>query len=78
MNCREFTEFLMAYLDGELPEGTRSSFEYHLHGCQACVNYMESYQATVALGRAACADDMLVPEDAPEALVQAILAARKQ
>jgi len=78
MNCREFSEFLMAYLDRELPQDTRDSFEYHLHGCQACVNYMESYQATIALGRAACADDAPVPEDAPEALVQAILAARKR
>ena len=76
MNCREFTEFLMAYLDRELPEDTRNSFEFHLHGCQSCVNYMESYQATVALGRAACSEDAAIPDDVPEALVQAILAAR--
>ena len=76
MNCREFTEFLMAYLDRELPEDTRNSFEFHLHGCQSCVNYRESYQATVALGRAACSEDAAIPDDVPEALVQAILAAR--
>ncbi len=78
MKCREFTEFLMAYLDGELPADARSAFEYHLHGCQSCVNYMESYQATVALGRAACREDAELPDDVPEALVRAILAARKQ
>jgi anti-sigma factor RsiW len=76
MNCREFTEFLMAYLDGELPDDQRSAFDYHLHGCQSCVNYMDSYRATVALGRAACAEDVPMPDDVPEALVQAILAAR--
>jgi anti-sigma factor RsiW len=78
MKCREFTEFLMAYLDGELPEGERSAFDFHLHGCQSCVDYMESYQATVALGRAACSEDAAVPDDVPEGLVQAILAARKK
>ena len=77
MNCREFTEFLMAYLDGELAEDARSSFEFHLHSCPPCVNYLESYQATVRLGRAACEEDHALPEDVPEALVQAILAARK-
>jgi anti-sigma factor RsiW len=76
VKCREFTEFLMDYLDGELPEGARSEFEYHLHGCQACVNYMDTYRATVTLGRAACSEDAALPDDVPEGLVQAILAAR--
>jgi anti-sigma factor RsiW len=78
MNCRELTEFLMAYLDGELPEDQRSSFESHLFGCQSCVNYLESYRATIQLGRAACADDGSLPSDVPEALVQAILAATRK
>ena len=76
MNCREFTEFLMAYLDGELAEGERSAFDFHLHGCQSCVNYLDSYRATIALGQRACSEDEAIPEDVPEALVQAILAAR--
>ncbi|HEY8121701.1 MAG TPA: zf-HC2 domain-containing protein [Myxococcota bacterium] len=76
MNCREFTDFLMAYLDGELPESERDSFDFHLHGCQSCVNYMETYQAAVRLGKAACSEDASLPDDVPEALVRAILAAR--
>jgi anti-sigma factor RsiW len=78
MNCRELTEFLMAYLDDDLPAETRGSFEFHLHGCQSCVDYMESYRATVKLGRVACSEDAAVPDDVPEALVQAILAAREK
>ncbi|MBM4383792.1 MAG: zf-HC2 domain-containing protein [Deltaproteobacteria bacterium] len=77
MTCREFTEFLMAYLDGELASDVRSAFESHMFGCQTCVNYLESYQATIQLGRVACAEDEPVPSDVPESLVQAILAARK-
>jgi anti-sigma factor RsiW len=76
MNCRELTDFLMAYLDDELPAEQRSAFEFHLHGCDSCVKYVESYRATVALGRAACAEDVPVPADVPEALVRAILASR--
>ena len=77
MTCREFTDFLMAYLDDELASDVRGAFESHMFGCQTCVNYLESYQATVALGRFACAEDEPVPSDVPESLVQAILAARK-
>ncbi len=76
MNCREFTEFLMAYLDGELDEDARSSFEFHLHSCPPCVNYLESYEDAIRLGRAACTGDEEIPQDVPEALVRAILAAR--
>jgi anti-sigma factor RsiW len=77
MNCREFTEFLMAYLDDELAAEVRGAFEAHMFGCQSCVNYLESYQATVLLERAACAEDEPLPGDVPESLVQAILAAKK-
>ncbi len=78
MTCREFVDFLMAYLDEELDESVRSVFEAHLGGCSKCVAYMQSYQKTVELGRCACeTDDAPVPADAPSELVQAILAARK-
>jgi anti-sigma factor RsiW len=79
MTCREFVEFLMAYLDGELPEAQRGVFEAHMVVCAACVNYLASYQATVALGRQLAEEgDAPVPEDVPEELVDAILAARRR
>ena len=56
----------------------RGEFDFHLHGCQSCVNHMESYRATIDLTRAACGEDVPAPDDAPESLVQAILAARKK
>jgi anti-sigma factor RsiW len=77
VNCRELTAFLMDYLEGELAQSERSDFEFHLHGCQDCVRYLETYQRTIELGRAACAEDHAVPEDVPEGLVRAILAARR-
>ncbi len=77
MNCREFVEFLMAYLDDELDESVRAVFEAHLGNCKRCVSFMDTYQQTIQLGRVACEDDAPVPEDAPRELVDAILAARK-
>ena len=77
MTCRELVEFLMAYIDGELPEADRRTFEAHLSDCAQCAAYLRSYRETVRLGRAAFADpDEPVPPDVPEQLVQAILAAR--
>jgi anti-sigma factor RsiW len=78
MNCREFTEFLHEYLSGNLPEHERVEFDKHLAECPWCVAYLDSYQKTIELGKAAyspAADDSLHAA-APEELIQAILRAR--
>jgi anti-sigma factor RsiW len=77
MTCRTFIEFLMEYLDGELPPEERAVFDEHLAECPWCVAYLQNYRQTIRLEREALADDRApVPGDAPEELVQAILAAR--
>lgn len=87
LTCREFIEFLMEYLDRALPDQRLTEFERHLGLCTSCQAYLQNYQATVRLGKAAFADadaldpegaglDGAVPEDVPEDLVKAILAAR--
>lgn len=79
MTCREMVEFLMAYLDRELPEAQRTSFEAHIQLCPPCQAYLETYERTVSLGRVLCEDgDDPVPDDVPEALVRAILEARQK
>jgi anti-sigma factor RsiW len=78
MTCREFIEFLSDYVDGALPSGQRHFFDEHMAGCLDCQTYLESYKRTVRLGKLALADgDGAVPDDVPEALVQAILSARR-
>ena len=77
MTCREFAEFLDAYLRGELAPAERDEFERHLVVCVACVNYMAGYRETVRLAQLAFADEAL-PDDVPEDMVRAILAARKR
>ena len=80
LTCRDVADFLMSYIDGELPFGQRLSFRLHLVLCPPCRRYMTQYRRTVALGRDAFRDedpDGPVPSDVPEELVEAILNARK-
>jgi predicted anti-sigma-YlaC factor YlaD len=78
MKCKDFNEFLGEYLEGELDEKTRTVFEAHLQMCPPCVGYLDSYQEVIRVGKACCCDpEAEVPEDAPQSLINAILAARK-
>ena len=77
--CREFIELLSAYVDGELSEDVRFRFDAHVAACPACSAYLESYEATVKLAKAALSgSDDPVPAEVPEDLVKAILAARRK
>jgi anti-sigma factor RsiW len=78
LTCREFIEFLMAYLADELPAGQRAVFEEHLGECPNCTSYLHSYQQTVRIEKVACGCNDPPPADVPEELIRAILAARRQ
>jgi anti-sigma factor RsiW len=79
MSCRTFIEFLSEYLAGELTEAERVEFEAHLAECSWCVAYLENYRQTIRLGKEALVQPTgPVPEEVPEELVQAILAARSK
>ena len=77
MTCREFADFMMDYLTGELPPASRALFERHLSRCPKCPRYFEQYKATLAAGKSAFrSPDDEVPADVPEDLIQAVLASR--
>jgi anti-sigma factor RsiW len=79
MTCREFTDFLMEYLSGELSACERAEFERHLAECSDCSAYLQSYQETIKLGKAVFTDlDAFVPQDVPEKLVQVILGSHRE
>ena len=79
MTCRELADFLMDYLDGQLPDAQRREFETHLGACPACVAYLDSYHRTINLGKAAFdASDDPATDSAPEDLIRAILAAQRR
>jgi anti-sigma factor RsiW len=78
LNCRDFVDFILAYLEKDLPPEQDTEFRRHMAACSSCVTYLETYKETIDLERMACAaDDAPVPGDVPEALVKAILAARR-
>jgi len=79
MTCREFIDFLMEYLSGELSARERAEFERHLADCPDCSAYLRSYEETIRIGKAAFADpDAPMPQDVPEELVRAILVSRRR
>ena len=74
--CAEVLEVLADYLEGTLPERERLSLEAHLRVCPACVAYLDSYKATITLGRESFADCSKRESDLPEDLVRAVLASQ--
>jgi anti-sigma factor RsiW len=78
VTCREFADFMAAYLSGELVPETTAQFEHHLTVCPNCVAYLSNYRQTVSLGSQAFADDDAdVRGRVPDGLVDAILASRR-
>lgn len=76
VTCQQLIDFLMSYLDGELPAEQRAEFDRHMAACPSCVDYLKTYETTVRLAKE-CATDS-VPDEVPETLVKAILEARKR
>jgi anti-sigma factor RsiW len=78
MTCREFADFLMDYVDGELPLTQKVVFDHHLRACPNCEEYLRQYEITVFVAGRAFDVDSDRPVNAPEDLIRAILAARNQ
>ena len=77
MTCRQFEDFILAYLEGELPERQRFVFKLHLKVCRECRDYLAAYRCTIEISKRAFEEpDQQVSDDVPEDLVKAILAAR--
>ena len=78
MTCKELIDFLMDYVDGELPAAEARHFDEHLELCPQCADYLASYRDTLRLGKMICRpEESALPPDLPEDLVTAILGARR-
>jgi len=79
ITCAEFERFVVDHYEGALGERERRIFERHMAMCPPCRVSWEGYVKAVALGRRLFereAEDAPAPVD--EALVQAVLAARRR
>lgn len=74
LTCRDAVRFLDDYHAEALDAAVRAAFDAHLAVCPDCAAFVRQYAATVGLAKEAfaAADDPRLPE----ALVEAILAAR--
>jgi anti-sigma factor RsiW len=77
MRCGELVQFLLDYLEGELPPDVAASFRDHLDKCPPCLVYLRTYQQTILTARRALCDDKpcSMPK-VPEEMIRAILDAR--
>lgn len=51
MTCKELTELLQDFLDGELPKEYMDLICHHLRLCAPCMDFLESYKITVSITR---------------------------
>ena len=77
ITCRELIEFLDEYVGDQMPADRRDAVDRHLAVCPDCVNYVDAYRKTIAMGRAAFADrDAPVPPSVPAGIIKAVLASK--
>jgi len=76
LSCKQFVDFLNDYVAGRQPEDVRKAFEEHIRCCPPCLDFLNAYRQTIETSKKACCCGKNEIE-APEALINAILAARK-
>jgi Putative zinc-finger len=77
ISCKEFDDFIVGFLEKTLPLHQRIAFRAHLAACSICRRYLKQYRKTMSVAKTALVDNVALPAEVPEALVQAILAARR-
>lgn len=81
LTCKEFIDFLWAYLEGTVSQEARNEFERHLERCPSCVAYLKSYSVTVDLVKHAFDEEDeeggVLLKAAPDQLLAAVIAARQ-
>lgn len=79
ITCRQFEDFILAYLEEDLPERQRFVFDLHLKVCRECRDYLAAYRHTIEVSKRAFEEpEAPLPDEVPEDLVKAVLAARKE
>ena len=73
INCEQFENFMLAYIEDELPPSQLKVFDRHIQACPDCRRYIADYRRTLeALKVSKVVGDGTLPE-VPEDLIRAIL-----
>lgn len=77
ITCEAFEDFILAYLEGELTGRQKFVFEMHLKLCRECREYLAAYRASMELAKqGGVSNSGDLPQEVPEDLVAAVMAAR--
>jgi len=77
LTCKEFDDFMVDYLDGDLTAWQKFMCWLHVKMCRECAHFIQQYQKVIKLGRSAFdTPDDPVPDSVPEELIGAALAHR--
>ncbi len=77
ITCKEFEDFILRYLEGDLSGKQKSVFEWHLRLCRECREYLAAYQRAAEVAAVLPGEDEPVSDDVPEDLIRAVLDARE-
>ena len=66
ITCETFEEFILAYLEGELPPRQKFVFDLHLKVCPECRSYLKAYKASLELARLSGEGADMLPDEVPE------------
>ena len=77
LTCKEFDDFMVDYLDGDLTAWQKFMCWLHVKMCRECAHFIQQYQKVIKLGRSAFdTPDDPVPDSVPEELIEAALTHR--
>lgn len=75
ITCEELIAFIVEHREGTLPAAAAHEFQRHLAVCPSCVAYLAGYERAIAMAKLTREPER-EPGPVPEALVEAIRAAR--
>ncbi|MDX2131269.1 MAG: zf-HC2 domain-containing protein [Planctomycetota bacterium] len=78
LSCKDCVEFLLDYLDGQLPAEQRFTFESHIAFCGDCEVFLANYRKAVELTSGCARGGAGAPGKIPEHMVDAIVKALKR
>jgi anti-sigma factor RsiW len=73
ITCADLEDLVADYLDGSLPSRQCTALDDHLDECRACRERLAAYERTIRVAKSVL-DNESATAEAPEKLVQAILA----
>jgi anti-sigma factor RsiW len=73
IDCKQVDDFLLAYIDGDLPPSQMRVINQHLLICPDCRRYVAEYRRTLEVLKASKLQDDEALAEVPEDLIKAIV-----